>query len=649
MVREGTLLRGSSRSACPRLAGLVFCPPGGQREVIAWGLAISFSMYAAGSVPVMATLPASDSSIDLRGVTVAPDLRGAQEHRRWDRLVAEHHYLRFHGVVGKGLRHVAVHGESWLALLGWQPGAFKLAARDRWVGWSAQQQFKRLHLIANNSRFVILTPERVPNLASRVLGLSLRRLSQDIEAVHGYPALLAETFVDVSRFAGTCYRASNWRSLGFTRGFAREPGGAARWRHHGQPKEVFVFELTDGAAEALSRVEIPAHWNAEQHTEPMTAPRLRSLFECLGEVPECRHARGKRYPLKTVLAVAVAARLAGYRGATAFAQFAALLSQEQLEAVGAFWSPSKQRYTAPAITTFHNILAALAPETLDIAIGRWTGQHGSAHAPVAMDGKDLRGASKQTEHGRRDDGRGSRAQHRRGPRAGRGRLQEQRNPGRACTVQPTRPHRAHRHPRPDARPARDRTLPARTPRRLRLERHQGQSGDHPRRPHRDRLQRCALARNPRQGPWPQIERRRCAVVDLTAAEWDGYANLHGRRQAMRIEREREVLNTAKRSIEVTWSLTSLGAERAGPEELLALVRNHWHIENRLHYVRDFTYDEDRCRAYVRHLPRNLACLTNAAISIVRCNARFRYLPEANRHYAARTQEALDAILIAPIA
>lgn len=78
-----------------------------------------------------------------------------------------------------------------------------------------------------------------------------------------------------------------------------------------------------------------------QYTEPMTAPWLRNLFECQGEVPECRHARGKRYPLKTVLAVAVAARLAGYREATSFAQFATLLSQEQLEAVGAFWSPSK--------------------------------------------------------------------------------------------------------------------------------------------------------------------------------------------------------------------------------------------------------------------------------------------------------------------
>ena len=133
----------------------------------------------------------------------------------------------------------------------------------------------------------------------------------------------------------------------------------------------------------------------------MAALRLRSLFECLGEVPECRLARGKRYPLNTVLALAVAARLAGYRGVTAFAQFARLLSQEQLKAVGAFYRESKQRYTSPSVTTFHNILAALPPETLDNAIGQWTAQHGTAHAPVAMDGKALRGASAQTEDGRR--------------------------------------------------------------------------------------------------------------------------------------------------------------------------------------------------------------------------------------------------------
>ena len=482
-----------------------------------------------GSVPVMATLPAQDLSVDLRAVTVRPTW-GAQEHRRWDRLVAEHHYLPFHGVIGKGLRHVAVHGETWLALIGWQPGAFKLAARDRWIGWPAEQQFRRLHLIANNSRFVILTPGRVHNLASRVLGLSLRRLSQDIQAVHGYPVFLAETFVDVSRFVGTCYRASNWRSLGLTRGFAREPGGSARWRHHGQPKEIFVFELTDAAAEALSRTEVPAHWNAEQHTEPMAAPRLRSLFECLGEVPECRRDRGKRYPLNTVLAIAVAARLAGYRGVNAFAQFAALLSQEQLEA----WSPSKQRYTAPAITTFHNILAALPPE-MDNAIGQWTGQHSTAHAPVAMDGKDLRGASKQTEDGRRM--MVAAVEHDSGMVLGQVEVDSKSNEIPAvrelsssldlqAALSPSWMHAQHE------------TARCLLGRRA-ATRHQG---------NQETIleaidQRRALARNRRQGPWPSAA---AVAVDLSGAEWDGYGTGAA---AMRIERER-ILKTGKSSIEV---------------------------------------------------------------------------------------------------
>ena len=588
-----------------------------------------------------------EQAIDLRAVTVRPTW-GAREHRRWDRLVEEHHYLRFHGVIGKGLRHVAVRGETWLALIGWQPGAFKLGARDRWIGWSAEQQFRRLHLIANNSRFVILTPGRVPNLASRVLGLSLRRLSADIQAVHGYPVLLAETFVDVSRFAGTCYRASNWHSLGLTRGFAREPGAAPRWRHHGQPKEVFVFELTADAADALSRTEMPAHWNGKPHSEPMATRQLQSLFECLGEVPECRQARGRRYPLNTVLALAVAARLAGYRGVTAFAQFAALLTQEQLEAVGAFWSPSKKRYTAPSIATFHNILAALPPETLDNVIGRWTGQRGAAHAPVAMDGKDLRGASKQTEDGRRM--MIAAVEHGSGVVLRQVEVDNKSNEIPAVRELSSILDLTGRIVTMDAMHAQHETA------RCLL----GRRADYVLSAVKDNQETILedlKAIDWSDAPWHEtvdkghgrIERRRCAVVDLSAAEWDGYANLHGRRQAMRIEREREILKTGKRSTEVTWSLTSLGAEHAGPEELLALVRNHWHIENRLHYVRDFTYDEDRCRAYVRHLPRNLSCLTNAAIAIARCDGRFRYLPEANRHYAARAQDALDAILIAPTA
>ena len=595
----------------------------------------------------MGLLPTPDSSIDLRAITVRPT-RGAREAPLWDGLIKEHHYLRFHGVVGNGLRHVALHGETWLALVGWQPGAFKLAARDRWIGWSLEQQFRRLHLIGNNSRFVILTPGRVPNLASRVLGLSLRRLSADIQAVHGYPVFLAETFVDISRFDGTCYRASNWRSLGLTRGFARKPGGAARWRHHGQRKEIFMYELTDTAVEALCRDEIPQDWNATQHddAEPMAAPGLRSLFECLGEVPEYRKPRGKRYPLRTVLAIAVAARLAGYRGVTAFAEFAELLSQEQLKAVDSFFSPSKQRYTAPSITTCHNIFADLSPETLDDAIGRWTAQQAGPDTPLAMDGKDLRGASKQTEEGRQM--MVAAVEHGTGMVLGQVEVGAKSNEIPAVRELSASPDITGRIVTLDAMHVQHETA------RCLL----GGRADYvftAVKNNQEAILDDLKAIRFGNAPWHETvekghrrwERRQCAVVDLSGAEWDGIAALHGRRQAMRIERERKILKTGKCSYEVTWCITSLGPERAGPKELLELVRNHWGIENRVHYVRDVSFDEDRCRAHVRNLPRNLSCLTNAAISIVRCNRRFSYMPRANRRYAARAQEAIDAILIPP--
>ncbi|MCY4461272.1 MAG: DUF4338 domain-containing protein [Albidovulum sp.] len=128
----------------------------------------------------------------------------------------------------RALRHVALSGEAWVALIGWQAGAFKVGARDAWIGWTRDQRFSRLHLVANNTRFVILDEGPVPNMASRVLELSLRRLSDEMRELHGFSVLLAETFVDPSRFGGICYRASNWRRLGLTKGFSRLPGGSAR-------------------------------------------------------------------------------------------------------------------------------------------------------------------------------------------------------------------------------------------------------------------------------------------------------------------------------------------------------------------------------------------------------------------------------------
>ncbi|MCY4405630.1 MAG: ISAs1 family transposase [Rhodospirillaceae bacterium] len=150
-----------------------------------------------------------------------------------------------------------------------------------------------------------------------------------------------------------------------------------------------------------------------------------------------------------------------------------------------------------------------------------------------------------------------------------------------------------------------------------------------------------------QSPKPEHGRRERRSI-WVSNELNDYLNFPGVGQIFAVRRETVEVKSGKRRCETAYGVTSVTPRAASPERLLALNRGHWTIENRLHYVRDFTYDEDRCRAYVRHLPRNLACLSNAAIAIVRCDGRFRYIPEANRHHAARAQEALDAIMIAPI-
>ena len=583
----------------------------------------------------------------LHGVEVRPVL-GVGERRRWDALMAEHHYLPFRGLFGKSLRHVAVRGGSWLALLGWQAGAFKVGVRDAWIGWSRGQQFSRLHLIANNARFAVLPAGRVANLASRALGLSLRRLSCDMRAAHGHPVLLAETFVDPSRFAGTCYRASNWVSLGFTRGFAREPGGTARWRAHGRPKEVFVYEVEQDAAAALRGDELPGDWHTGIGDAPPAVPELRSLHAFLEDMPDFRKARGRRYPLACYATIMVAARLAGYRGVTAFAEFAARMDQEQLAAAGAFLSPSKGRRTALAASTFHYVLSSLPPDALDRALGAWARQCGDGAAPVALDGKDVRGASRRAGDGRRM--MVAAVEHGTGLVLGQVQVGDKTNEIPAVRELTRGLGLAGRTVTLDALHAQQETARALV---------EDCGADYVVTAVKDNQptmlgdlraidwSRARRAEGGREKAHGRVERRSCAVVDVRGPEWNGFCGLHGRRQAFRIDRERHLVRQNAGSRETAYGLTSLGPGQAGPKEIGELVRRHWHIENRLHYVRDFTYDEDRCRAHVGNLPRNLACLTNAAISIVRHEGRFAHLPPANRHYAARPQEALDAVLDPP--
>ncbi len=111
------------------------------------------------------------------------------------------------------MKYVAEIEGKWVALLGWGTAAFKCGPRDQQIGWSKEQQWQRLVFIANNLRFLILPGVRIPNLASKVLSLNVKRMSSDWQAVFGHPVVLAETFIDHSRFTRTCYQATGWVPL----------------------------------------------------------------------------------------------------------------------------------------------------------------------------------------------------------------------------------------------------------------------------------------------------------------------------------------------------------------------------------------------------------------------------------------------------
>src|SRR5438094_447592 len=162
----------------------------------------------------------------------------SSEQPRYQELMREHHYLGHLPKIGETLWYVASWREQWVALLSFSASALKCAARDRWIGWSFRQQYARLKLVVNNSRFLILPDWHLFNLGSRVLSLCQRRLPRDWEEAFGHGVVLLETFVDPQRHRGTVYRAANWIYVGNTRGFRRTRVGYTATP--ASPKMVFL-------------------------------------------------------------------------------------------------------------------------------------------------------------------------------------------------------------------------------------------------------------------------------------------------------------------------------------------------------------------------------------------------------------------------
>jgi Domain of unknown function (DUF4338) len=158
----------------------------------------------------------------------------------WNAYIQRHHYLGHQLMPGAQLRYFVRTEGHIIAALSFGASAWKVKPRDNTIGWTSAQRRRNLHLIVNNARFLILPWINCKNLASRILALICRRLTEDWYARYAYRPVLLETFVEKPRFAGTCYKAANWQYLGDTQG----RGKLDTLHRNAQPiKSIWIYPL----------------------------------------------------------------------------------------------------------------------------------------------------------------------------------------------------------------------------------------------------------------------------------------------------------------------------------------------------------------------------------------------------------------------
>jgi hypothetical protein len=193
-------------------------------------------------------------SVDEFAPLVLEPIRAAEEQQLFRELVGRYHYLGYRVAFGAQLRYLVYTSKPERQLVGclqFSSPAWRMAARDRWIGWDEATRKRNLQKVVSNSRFLIVPWVRVRNLASSILSLAVRRIGGDWRARYATELLLAETLVDPERFLGICYRAANWLHLGNTTGRGRMD--RKHRREDLRPKALFVYPLVADARQQLQQ------------------------------------------------------------------------------------------------------------------------------------------------------------------------------------------------------------------------------------------------------------------------------------------------------------------------------------------------------------------------------------------------------------
>lgn len=583
----------------------------------------------------------------------------AGEVGRFNDLLDEHHFLG-HRLYGRVVRHVAVEGDEWVALVGFGSAALSLGARESYVGWSEETKNHRLRYVMNNQRFCVLPGARRPNLASAVLARSLRRLSGDVEAAYGHPVVLVETFTDPARHAGTCYRAANFVEVGETSGYARRNGV---WVYHGRPKRCWLYPLrADAVALLAAGFDHPAlrpNNDRKAHMVDLNQVVIEGdtgLYAKLCAITDHRKPKGIRHELASILLVCAVAMLAGTSHVTGIAEWAADLPEDLLLRLHLRRSPSTNKVRPPSLSTLKRALGAIDREALDRIVcetldeqvrvrrgssdrqapsgrggtgattagseasgrtGDRDGEGGGEGPPVlfgvSVDGKSLRGALQA-------DGRPVHL------------LAAMTHAERVVIAQREVEHKTNEikafRPLLEDLDLTDCLVTA--------------DAMHAQRDHADFLVEAKHAEYllfVKENQPSLYNEMVCTAPDRFAEPYTEVSKGHGRIETrtirvaatpaglvefphvgavVRIDREVADAKTGgQRWAETAWAVTSASAGRAGPARLLAASREHWGIENGLHWVRDATMGEDASKVRSASAPRVLAIMRNLVISVLR--------------------------------
>lgn len=332
-----------------------------------------------------------EPDINLSLIEVRPII--ADEVEQYKVLLSKYHYLGCPAFIGETIRYVAIFQDRWVALLSFSSAALKISTRDRWIGWQTCFKWQRLHLVANNTRFLILPGCSIKNLASKVLSKCLKRLPKDWQRNFNHPLLMVETFVDPSRFVGTSYLASGWCELGQTKGFRKSN---QQYIEHGQPKKVFVKSLHPKAREILRHPVLCEPYRKGVSRMELNDKQIKSLFDCIDHIEDPRSFQGLRHHKPPLIAICLCATLCGAKGFAAIYDWAMNLTKTMKRRLRLKYCQGD--YTVPSKSTIRRFLIVIDPEELNSVLSSWIQKLENLNSPIAIDGKTMRGTSKKKDH-----------------------------------------------------------------------------------------------------------------------------------------------------------------------------------------------------------------------------------------------------------